>query len=248
MRFNYLILSFCLLVSAGFSICAQTLPDAEKQVTSNPKTPPQLKPPGENRYKLVSGDVVDIVYRYTPEFNQTVTIQPDGFVGLQIVGDLKLEGLTLEQARQKIVETAAVRLKDPEVALLLKEFQKPYFVVSGEVAQGGKFEMRENVTALQAVMTAGGFKDSAKSSQIIVFRKLNDDFAEVKMLNLRKIRETSDLENDLTLESGDIIFVPRNNFSKVERIVRLSSITNFLNPITSILNTTTNNSNNRRRQ
>ncbi len=140
-----------------------------------------------------------------------------------------------------------MRLKDPEVALLLKEFQKPYFVVSGEVAQGGKFEMRENVTALQAVMTAGGFKDTAKSSQIIVFRKLNDDFAEVRILNLRKIRETSDLENDLTLESGDIIFVPRNNFSKVERIVRLSSIANFLNPITSILNTTTNNSNRRQR-
>ncbi len=94
MRFNYLILGFCLLFSTGFSICAQTLPATEKQITSTEKTPPQLKPPGENRYKLVSGDVIDIVYRYTPEFNQTVTIQPDGFVGLQIVGDLKLEGLT----------------------------------------------------------------------------------------------------------------------------------------------------------
>jgi polysaccharide biosynthesis/export protein len=231
MRFQYLILIFCCLFTASFSIHAQTLPVTEKQISSSSKTPPQLKSPGENRYKLVSGDVVEIIYRYTPEFNQTVTIHPDGFVGLEIIGDLKLGGLTLEEARQKIIAKASVRLKDPEVTLLLKEFQKPYFVVSGEVGQGGKFEMRENITALQAVMMAGGFKDSAKSSQIVVFRKLNDEFAEVKTLNLKKIKTTSDLENDLTLESGDIIFVPRNNFSKIERYVRLTSLVSLINPL-----------------
>ena len=104
-------------------------------------------------------------------------------------------------------------------------------MVSGEVAQPGKFEIRETTTALQAVMMAGGFKDSAKSSQIIIFRKINAEFAEVKMLNLKNIRKTSDLENDLTLKSGDIILVPRNNFSKIEKFVRLTSLTSFLNPI-----------------
>jgi polysaccharide export outer membrane protein len=114
---------------------------------------------------------------------------------------------------------------------LLKEFQKPYFVVSGEVVQTGKFEMREDITALQAVMMAGGFKESAKVSQIVVFRKLNAEFAEVKTLNLKKVKKTSDLENDLTLQSGDIIFVPRNTFSKIEKYVRLSSLGAILNPI-----------------
>ncbi len=150
---------------------------------------------------------------------------------LEIVGDLKLSGLTLDEARKKIIEKATVRLKDPEITLLLKEFQKPYFLVSGEVSQPGKFEMRENVTALQAVMMAGGTKDSAKSSQIVVFRKINADVAEVKILNLKKIKKTSDLENDLTLEAGDIIFVPRNTFSKVERYVRLASLFSILNPL-----------------
>src|SRR6185503_8501265 len=110
----------------------------------------------------------------------------------------------------------------------LKEFQKPYVVVSGEVAQPGKFELRETLTALQAVLLAGGFKDSAKSSQIVVFRKLNADTAEVKTLNFKNLKHTSDLENDLTLLPGDMILIPRNRLSKIERYVRIASLATFL--------------------
>jgi len=226
MIYRKLLLCICLCLSASIFTTAQTKPTA----TPNSDAP-QLKTPTAARYRLVPGDVLDVVYRYTPEFNQTVTLHPDGYVGLEIVGDLKLSGLTLEEAKKIIVEKASVRLKDPEITLLLKEFQKPYFVVAGEVTQPGRFEMRESVTALQAVMTAGGFKDTAKMSQILVFRKINQEFAEVKVLNLKKIKKTSDLENDLTLEAGDIVLVPRNNFSKIEKYVRLSSLSSFLNPL-----------------
>jgi polysaccharide biosynthesis/export protein len=214
----------CLLLTASIG-------HAQSTSGQNKDDEPKLKTPSENRYRLVSGDVIDVIYRYTPEFNQTVTIQPDGYVVLEIVGELKAAGLTLAEARRQITEKAGARLKDPEVTLLLKEFQKPYFVVSGEVNQAGKFEMRGQLTALQAVMTAGGFKESAKVSQIVVFRKLNEEMAEVKTLNLKKIKKTSDLENDLILESGDIIFVPRNAFSKIEKYVRLSAIGAILNPL-----------------
>ena len=213
---------------------AQTAPRAKTLVRPADERP-QLKMHAEERYRLVPGDVIDIAYRYTPEFNQTITIQPDGYVGLQIVGDIKIGGLTLEDARKKIAEKANVRLKDPEITLLLKEFQKPYFVVSGEVATGGKFEMRENVTALQAVMIAGGFKDSAKTSQIVVFRKLNEETAEVRTINLRSIQKTSDLENDLTLRSGDIVFVPRNTFSKIERFMRLANVAALIGPLGAVV-------------
>ena len=201
---------------------SQTVPSPpENQVDAEA---PRLKTPQTFRYRLNPGDVVDISYRYTPEFNQTVTVQPDGFVTLQIVGELKVAGFTLEEARNKILENAAKRLKDPEVNLLLKEFQKPFFVVSGEVAQPGRFEMNQDMTALQAVMLAGGFKDSAKTSQILVFRKINSQTAEVKLLNLKGIKKTGDLENDFALESGDMILVPRNTITKVERYVRLINL------------------------
>ena len=234
MRFFNISLTVVLVLVSYVVLSAQTLP-ATRPVVRPIDERPQLKVHEEERYRIVPGDVIDISYRYTPEFNQTVTIQPDGFVGLQIVGDIKIGGLTLDDARKKIAEKANVRLKDPEINLLLKEFQKPYFVVSGEVATGGKFEMRENVTALQAVMIAGGFKDSAKKSQIVVFRKLNEETAEVRTINLRSIQKTSDLENDLTLRSGDIVFVPRNTFSKIERFIRLANVAALIGPLGAVL-------------
>ncbi|PYS72989.1 MAG: Soluble ligand binding domain-containing protein [Acidobacteria bacterium] len=185
----------------------------------------------EDRYTLNAGDVLDIQYRYTPEFNQTVTIQPDGYISLEIGGDLKVSGKNLTQVRTLILSKAKERLASPELNVILKEFQKPYVVVAGEVAQPGKIEVRERMTAIQAVLMAGGFKDSAKSSQIIVFRKLNADTAEVKTLNFKTLKKTADLENDLTLQPGDMILVPRNRLSKIERYVRLATVASIFNPL-----------------
>lgn len=196
------------------------------------QTPPTIGNFEKNpRYLLNPGDVLEVQYRYTPEFNQTVTIQPDGFVSLEIVSDVKVGGLNLEQARALLLEKASVRLKDPEITLILKEFQKPYFVVAGEVVQPGKFEMREKVTALQAVMLAGGFKSSAKSSQIVLFRKINSDTAEVRLLNLKSVKKTGDLENDITLNPGDMLLVPENRLTKIERYMKLANVGLFFNPL-----------------
>lgn len=193
---------------------------------------PQLRASvAEERYALHPGDVLDIQYRYTPEFNQTLTVQPDGFISLEIGGDVKVSGRNLEQVRNIILAKARTRLAAPEMIVVLKEFQKPYVMVAGEVATPGKLEMREKLTALQAVLLAGGFKDSAKSSQILVFRKLNNDMAEVRSLNFKTLKRTSDLENDMTLLPGDMILVPRNRVSKIERYVRLASLATFLNPL-----------------
>jgi polysaccharide export outer membrane protein len=209
------------------SLCLLILPGA---VRAQDQKAPRLTTVTEDRYRLQPGDVIEVQFRYTPEFNQTVTVQPDGYISLEIGGDLKVAGLTVEETRRAILSQAAKRLQDPVAAIVLKEFQKPYFVVAGEVAQPGKIEMREKVTALQAIMLAGGMKESAKSSQVVVFRKINSDTAEVKVLNLKQIRQTSDLENDLTLQAGDMVYVPRDKLSKVERFMRLVSVAALITP------------------
>ena len=192
--------------------------------------PPRLTTVTEERYRLQPGDVLEIQFRYSPEFNQTVTVQPDGYITLEIGGDLKIAGMTVEQTRQAILKQASTRLQDPVATVILKEFQKPYFIVAGEVAQPGKIEMRERVTALQAIMLAGGMKESANTSQVVVFRKINSDMAEVKVLNLKNIKRTSDLENDLTLQAGDMVYVPRDKISKLERFMRLASVAALIAP------------------
>ena len=211
----------------ALAICLLALP---LSIVAQVQTPPRLTTVTEERYRLQPGDVLEVQFRYSPEFNQTVTVQPDGYITLEIGGDLKVAGFTIEQTRTAILRQARTRLQDPVATIMLKEFQRPYFVVAGEVSQPGKIEMRERVTAIQAIMLAGGMKETAKSSQVVVFRKINSDTAEVKLLNLKSIRRTSDLENDLTLQAGDMVFVPRDKISKIERFMKLASVAAFMAP------------------
>ena len=67
-------------------------------------------------------------------------------------------------------------------------------------------------------MLAGGMKESARSSQVVVFRQINSQMAEVKLLNLKNIRRTSDLENDLTLQPGDMVYVPPRETHVLENL------------------------------
>jgi polysaccharide biosynthesis/export protein len=183
------------------------------------------------RYHLQPNDVLEVQYRYTPEYNQTATVQPDGFVSLELIGDLKLAGLTLDEARTAIHDKAAERLHDPELSLLLKDYVKPHFAVAGEVATPGRFELRGDVTALEAIAMAGGLKTaSAKHSQVILFRRIDEDRAETKVLDLKRLMAAPTAAEDISLKPEDILLVPQNNISKIERFVKWANIGMYLNP------------------
>jgi polysaccharide export outer membrane protein len=181
-------------------------------------------------YTLHIGDVISLDYRYTPEFNQTVTVQPDGFVNLNIVGNLKVSGLTIERVHDEIISSASYRLNNPELTLTLKEFEQPYVVVAGEVEKPGKIELRENTTALQAVMLAGGFKESARDTHVVLFRRINGDTAEVRQLDLHNIKKEADLERDTELEPGDMLLVTRNKLEHLSRFMKASNLGVYFNP------------------
>ena len=125
-----LLISFVLLFGIGV-VAAQA--QAEKPAK---ETVPNLTKP--DRYRLQPNDVLEVQYRYSPEYNDMVSIQPDGFVVLNFIGEVKIGGVTLEQAHKLILEKATIRLKDPEVTVKLKEFEKPSFVVSGHVKTPGR--------------------------------------------------------------------------------------------------------------
>jgi polysaccharide export outer membrane protein len=183
------------------------------------------------RYCLQAGDVLEVNYRYTPEFNQTVSVQPDGFVSLNLVGNLKLGGLTLDAAKTLLFEKSSARLRDPEIALILKEYVKPHFVVAGEVAAPGRFELRGAVTALEAVAMAGGLKNTAKHSQAILYRKMNPDTAEAKLINLKQIATLTGMREDFELRPGDLLLIPQSRIGKIERFVKWGSFGLYANPV-----------------
>jgi polysaccharide export outer membrane protein len=90
--------------------------------------------------------------------------------------------------------------------------------------------MRENTTAMQAVLLAGGFKENARPSQIVVFRKINSDTAEVKLINLNNIKHAGQLEQDIALQSGDMLLVPETRLSKISRFMKLANVGAYINP------------------
>lgn len=186
------------------------------------------------RYILRPGDTLDLQYRLTPEFNQTVMVQPDGYINLSVAGTVSVSGLTVDQAHDLILSKESARLKDPELTLVLESFTHPYVVVSGQVAKPGQIELKENTTALGAIMMAGGFTPNAKAGQVIVFRKVNDSIAEVKILHLSRIHKTSQLEKDMELQPGDMIMVPQDRISKIEHYLQVANIGMYMNPLQGI--------------
>lgn len=176
-------------------------------------------------YQLRPGDSFLLAYRITPEFNQEVTLGPDGHANLYIVGDLQLSGLTLQQAHDLILQKEVGRLNQPELSIIMKDFDKPFVVVSGEVVQPGRILVRQRLTALQAVMLAGGFKETALDSQVLVYRRLGQgDIAEVHEVNLHRLRKKIQLQNDIMLQPGDMLMVPVNKVEHVQRYVRLNPV------------------------
>ena len=170
------------------------------------------------RYRLQTGDVIEVQYRYTPEFNDTVTVQPDGYVTLPLVGDVKVGELTLEQARATLLEKAKVKLKDPELSIKLKEFERPFISIFGEVEKPGRIELHGTMTIAEALAAVGGFKDSAKDSQVVLFRKVDAEWAEAKEIDMKDGLAKRNLSEDLKLRPGDLLYVPKNKISKVERV------------------------------
>jgi len=185
----------------------------------------------EPRYRLHPSDVITVDYRYTPEYNATASIQPDGFASLPFLGEVKLGGLTLTEVHEQLLAKAGERLNKPEITIGLKEFEKPYYIIGGEVGAPGRFDIRGRVTALQAIEMAGGFKSSAKSSQILLIRPINDIEAQTKLINLRKVTDKRQLNEDIQLRTGDMLVVPKTPIAKAEPFIRLVNVGMYLNPL-----------------
>jgi protein involved in polysaccharide export with SLBB domain len=185
---------------------------------------------GERRplYRLEPSDVVEVSFTVAPEFNQTLTIQPDGYVSLRDAGLLSAQGLTLEQFREAVQNAYHGYLHDPHAAIALKDFEHPYFIVGGEVGHPGKYELRSDTTVAEAVQIAGGLTPEAKHSQVILFRRVNDDLVETRLLNLKKMLRESNLREDAHLRPGDLVFVPQNTISKIARFLGRPSMNMYV--------------------
>jgi polysaccharide biosynthesis/export protein len=187
---------------------------------------------GGNRhplYRLRPSDVVEISFTVAPEFNQSLTVQPDGYVMLKDAGMVEVQGLNLAEFAEAVQKAYRGYLHDPEAAVLLKDFDRPSFIVGGEVGHPGKYELRSDTTVAEAVQIAGGFTQQAKHSQVVLFRRVNDDLVETRLLDLKKMLKQTSLKEDVHIRPGDMIFVPQNAISKIARFLSKPSVSMYMN-------------------
>lgn len=223
-------------VTAGIwspSVRAAVQPPSTQQT----EPPASTRPAGEplqwfygERYRLTPTDVIELTFPYVPEFDQTLTVHPDGYVTLKAVGELRVQGRTLPELRALLVEKYAPVLRDPVITIVLKEFEKPYYVAAGEVNKPGKFELRGATSVTQAVAMAGGLTETGKASEVIIFRRFSEDMLEVKKVNVQKMFSRRDLSEDPLLRPGDTLFVPRSMLSRIQRFIPLPQLSLYLNP------------------
>lgn len=183
------------------------------------------------RYRLTPTDVIELTFPYVPEFNQVLTVQPDGYITLQAVGELRVQGRTLPELRLMLLEAYAPILREPVITIVLKEFEKPYFVAAGEVNKPGKFELRGTTSLTQALAVAGGLTNTGKSSEVVIFRRFSEDTIEVKRIDVKKMFARRDLSEDPLLRPGDTLFVPKSTLARIGRFISRPQLGLYLNPL-----------------
>lgn len=168
------------------------------------------------RYEIQREDVLALSFPLSPELNQTVTVQPDGFINLQSAGALRVQGMTIPQMIDALKKAYAGVLHDPIINVDLKDFQKPFFTASGQVGRPGKYDLRSDITVAEALAIAGGMTPAAKT-QIFLFHRTLNNWYEVEKINMKEILKGKKVSEDATLRPGDMIYVPEkfiDNFKK----------------------------------
>jgi polysaccharide biosynthesis/export protein len=183
------------------------------------------------RYRITPGDVLELTFPHVPEFHQVVSVQPDGYINLLSIGDMRVQGRTVRQLKDALVEAYESILVNPDLTVVLKEFEKPYFIAAGEVAKPGKYELRGATTVSQALAVSGGQTRAAQTSQVLLFRQYGAAWVEVKEVNVKRMYERHDLAEDYLLRPGDTVFVPRNVWSKIAPFLPRPSLGMYVNPL-----------------
>jgi polysaccharide export outer membrane protein len=180
--------------------------------------------PRNPRYSIRAADTFEVNFELSPEFNQVVTVQPDGFITLKGVGDIHVAGQTVPELTQTLGKAYDKILNDPLISVVLKDFERPYFTASGQLNHPGKYELRGNLTLTEAIAIAGGFNGDAKHSQILLFRRVNDQWLSAKIFNVKHMLKQGDLGEDPMLRPGDQLFVPKNALSKIKPFIPNSGV------------------------
>jgi protein involved in polysaccharide export with SLBB domain len=145
-------------------------------------------------------------------------VRPDGKVTLQLVDDVQAAGLSPSQLDRFLTQEYSKELKNPSVTVIVRSFSGQRIYVGGEVNRQGLINFTTGMTALQAVFSAQGFRETAEAAGVIVIRKGPDR----RPVPIRVDLNAFDRENagaDFQLQPYDVVYVPKSYIAEANKFV-----------------------------
>lgn len=156
-------------------------------------------------YTLAAGDTVDIAVFGQPDLSRSEIIRPDGRITLPLVGDVQAAGLTPTQLAERIASLLKAYVKDPQVTVSVRNFQRALVYLVGQVVRPGAVEIQRGWTVMDVMAVAGGLAPRAAPRRATLIRR---GTGQTLPLDLEKLLVRGDRSADLPVEPGDIIMVP----------------------------------------
>lgn len=204
----YLVLAGCASAPRG----ANLEPPAVRQM-------PAVTPAADDGdYLLQRGDVLHVKFYYNPELNELLPIRPDGKITLELVGDVRAAGLTAAALTDTLTRLYTPALRRTKLVVIVKEISRKIYV-GGEVNEPGVLRPAGQLTVLQAIVEAGGFKNTAELRNVVVLRNQGTDEPQFLIVNVRESVRSGGRRQDAVLHASDIVFVPRTRIARMNQFV-----------------------------
>jgi protein involved in polysaccharide export with SLBB domain len=171
--------------------------------------------PATQPYVIEPGDNLDVRFFYNPELNEEVLVRPDGDISLPLVGQVKAAGRTPSQLEESLREGYSRELRQTAITVIVKGFAGQRVYVDGEVGQPQMVALEGGLTTIQAIASAGGFKNSARKGEVLVIRRNDGAPPVVIPVNLEAALDGSDTTQDVALLPYDIVYVPKSPVAQV---------------------------------
>lgn len=182
------------------------------------KEAPEMAMEPVDPVSIQAGDVLEIRFAFATQFNESQAVRSDGKLDLPMVGEVQAEGKSLPELRRELTALYADKLNYPDLTVIMRSQANLQVYVGGEVRSPGLIRVRNRMTALEAVMRAGGFDPkTAAVSSVVIVRHQGDE----------RYGCTLDLSGELDgkagkvfwLKPGDIVWVPRTVITKLNDYV-----------------------------
>jgi protein involved in polysaccharide export with SLBB domain len=208
----FVVALFAPLLMLGCASQQSTVAPEAKAFTASRSGKPSL-------YIIQPGDQLDIKFFYNPELNEALTVRPDGKISLQLVDEVQAAGLQPSELDDELTKKYAHELKKPEITVIVKSFKGQRIFVGGEVNRQGLITIAGNMTPLQAVLNAGGFKETASPENAIVIRKGPKNEPVPIAMNLQDAMQGKTGSADVLLQPDDVLYVPKSAIAKANKFV-----------------------------